>query len=750
MFFSWLPGMAQQVGTSPLEYNPQKFFKTYGTMSDVQQSRSLYPIGSKNFYIYDTLSLPFVDDFSQYHFKNYDQWSWPAPVDSVALIYRLTPQPSSFPFSYTTSVTYTYSYQTTPVLHVDSLLNPAHQLIFFGDSINPFEPVDTFTVYQVTSYRYFVDTLTQTIDSIVITPLGTLGADSTDTINVYFPLPDNAYWVDNYTYPNFTMGVDPPTVGVVTFDGTNEFGEAYLPGSVSSYGIADYLTSKPIDLNYPASDSIYFSFFYQPQGRGYDPATKDSLVLEFYSPVTRQWHFILKIPGTPLDTFRQEMVPITDSKFLQKGFRLRFKNHANLSGNLDHWNVDYVRLDRNRSHADTIIQDVAFVQVQPTILKRYMAMPYTQFLQTNVNAKWFNLMCNLGDVNKDICYKFELRDESGTVLNRYTEDYTPVPSDTNVIQPRSAIGYTTYSRWYEPDFNYNFQLNGWLPLTDSTEFTVKHYLQNFDTDTNAENDTVVVHQRFWNYWAYDDGSAEQAIWLGTPGFMAVKFTNNTPDTLRAIQFYFSPIKEDVSSRFFNIMVWVDNLDSVVYSFSRQIGVIPGDPTAEVNPYNNGYTTFYLQDTVILPAGDFYVGWYQNQTYKINVGFDKNTDSHEYVYYKTTSAWDTISLEGSVMIRPMVGPPFSLQDVGVAPVDAPEDDLLVYPNPTHDKVFYAGDIAEHVSEIRVMDISGKMVFTNSHPVTNAVDFSTYPNGFYFVQFALEGTQRVLTRKIIVSH
>src|SRR5262249_26799240 len=159
-----------------------------------------------------------------------------------------------------------------------------------------------------------------------------------------------------------------------------------------------------------------------------------------------------------------------------------------------------------------------------------------------------------------------------------------------------------------------------------------------------------------------------------------------------IQFYFSPIKEDVGSRFFNIMVWVDNLDSLVYNQSRQINVIQGDPTAEVNATNNGFTTFYLQDTILLPAGDFYVGWYQNQTYKINVGFDLNTNSSQYIFYKTTSEWDTLDLDGSMMIRPMVGPPFRLQDVGVEPIEENnEGQLVVYPNPTHDLLYYAGDL-----------------------------------------------------------
>jgi len=753
IFTGWMSvASAQEIGTSPLEYSPEKFFRAYGEMVDRGTSKALYPMGSQNFYVYDTISLPFVDDFSTYRFKNYDKWGWQAPVDSVALAFRFDTLPAAFPFSYLLDTSYTYFIvdNTPNPPSVDSIQNPDYKVILYGDTVNPFIPVDTITVWEITSLDYRADPLNLTVDSNVIIPDGSFTADSTDTIQVYFPLSDSALWVDNFVYRNFSMGIQPPTIGVATFDGTDEFGRPYQPGAIGSFGLADFLTSAPIDLFYPPSDSIFLSFFYQSQGLGYEPDPKDSLVLEFYSPITEMWHHVLNIPGSATDTFRQTIVGVTDTNFLQDGFRFRFKNYSNLSGNLDHWNIDYVRLDRNRFATDTIIQDVAFVEPQNTILRRYMAMPYTQFTQPDIDPKWINLISNLSDVNKTISYKFRLLDESGTVLNSYTEDYPACPGDISDIQPVSVSGYATNPCWYEPDFNYNFQSAGWLPLTDSTEFYVRQFIQNFDVDNNPSNDTVVVTQRFHNYFAYDDGTAEQAIWLGTPGYVAVKFTNNFPDTLRAIQFYFNPIREDVTSRFFSLKVWTGDLETEVYSVSRQIGVIDGDPSAVTSPYNNGFTTYFLRDTaVVLPAGDFYVGWYQNQTYKINMGFDRNRDNSQYVFYKTAGVWDTLSLEGSVMIRPMVGPRFSLQDVGVEPLPGDED-LTVYPNPSSDAVYYTGEAAAHITAVELMDISGKVLIRQNDPVTNRIDVSAYPNGFYFLRFALEGSGRTVTRKIIVSH
>src|SRR5687768_11289076 len=82
----------KDVGTSPLEYNTEKYYqlnKTYLDHSSLE--KSLYPLCSTNFYLYDTLSLPFIDDFSQNHFSTYHTWDWPTSVDSIARVYKLTP-----------------------------------------------------------------------------------------------------------------------------------------------------------------------------------------------------------------------------------------------------------------------------------------------------------------------------------------------------------------------------------------------------------------------------------------------------------------------------------------------------------------------------------------------------------------------------------------------------------------------------------------------------------------------------------
>ncbi|MCX7744436.1 MAG: T9SS type A sorting domain-containing protein [Flavobacteriales bacterium] len=750
--YGWMIVYSQSVGTSPLEYNPETFFHTYKSMIDEGTAKNIYPLGSYNYYIHDTLALPFIDDFSTWTFKNYDQWSLGTPVDSVAPLYRITPLPPTFPFNYRLEQTYTYSIVSTSPVVIDSIPNISYQYILYGDPLNPFIPVDTLSIWPVTTRRYFFNELTSTIDSSVVFPDGVVTDDSTRTYKVYFPVStDKSLWVDNFAYRNFSMGIDPPTMGVVTLDGTNEFGRAYVPGGISSFGINDYLTSKPINLAYPASDSIYLSFFYQPQGLGYAPAAKDSLVLEFYDVDTRTWHHVLNIPGGTAHPFKQVLVPIKDSKFLKKGFQFRFKNWGNRSGNLDHWNLDYVRLDRNRNHADTLIHDVAFVFPPFSILRRYREMPYTQFTQSEVDAKWENYMANLSNMNKNICYKFIFSDENGNILNRYTEDYTPVSTDTNIIAPYTVAGYASYSRFIQPDFNYNFQSQGWLPLPDSTRFFVKNYIINFDTDVRAENDTFLLEQKFFSHFAYDDGTAEEAIWLGTQGSMALKFNLNFPDTLRAIQFYFSPVREDESNRFIDIKVWsnlTNDASGEVYSENRQIRILPNDPKAYINPVNNGYSTYILDEPVPLPAGEFYVGWHQNQTFKIHLGFDKNTNNKQYTFYKTTNQWDTLSFNGTIMIRPIVGPAITKQQIGINEPEENVHQLLVYPNPASDLINYKYTHPEHIDQIVLYDITGKQVLKTSPNGMFQINVNGISPGVYFIHFYLKSNPAGITSKVII--
>ncbi|MFW5820156.1 MAG: hypothetical protein ACOCWA_02615, partial [Bacteroidota bacterium] len=112
-------------------------------------------------------------------------------------------------------------------------------------------------------------------------------AGKTDTLELPFiddfsdsyVQPDPDLWSDMRAYINNTYSLQQVTAGIATLDAYDPKGAHYPNASRFPY-IADYLTSHPINLDYPLSDSIYISFFYQAQGLGEMPDKSDSLCLE--------------------------------------------------------------------------------------------------------------------------------------------------------------------------------------------------------------------------------------------------------------------------------------------------------------------------------------------------------------------------------------------------------------------------------------------------------------------------------------
>ncbi len=73
---------------------------------------------------------------------------------------------------------------------------------------------------------------------------------------------------------------------------------------------------------------------------------------------------------------------------------------------------------------------------------------------------------------------------------------------------------------------------------------------------NPANDTIHYHQNFYDYYAYDDGSAESGYNVNGAGAMiAMKYTILKADTLRALQIFFEQIGAPATGQPFKIVVW---------------------------------------------------------------------------------------------------------------------------------------------------------------------------------------------------
>ena len=101
--------------------------------------------------------------------------------------------------------------------------------------------------------------------------------------------PDSTKWTDNNVLVNDGFTLCPPNRNGATFDVLDANGRVY-DYAISNAFVAEYLTSARIRLDsimepepraLTPADSVYLSFYYQPQGNGNAPEDQDSLVLQF-------------------------------------------------------------------------------------------------------------------------------------------------------------------------------------------------------------------------------------------------------------------------------------------------------------------------------------------------------------------------------------------------------------------------------------------------------------------------------------
>ncbi|MCC6690252.1 MAG: T9SS type A sorting domain-containing protein [Bacteroidia bacterium] len=573
----------------------------------------------------------------------------------------------------------------------------------------------------------------------------TLALPFKDDFSLETVYPDSTKWIGTSVFINRTYPKAPPSIGVATFDGIDSTGYPYnFTAPPTSSGEADHLTSKPINLaadtmgnGYFPVDSIFLSFFYQAMGRGNSPESKDSLVLEFKRASTGTWDWIWShkgyVPANNDTNFHAVIFPIVDTAYLKNGFQFRFKNYATLSGNADHWHIDYVYLNKSRNKSDTIFEDLAFVYNPSSLLKNYQAMPWEQFTAADLTDTLKTYIRNNYKVTKNTFYNYEIKDATGTQLSTYN-------GSSYNVDPYTTIGYLNYPPFTKPPLTYTIP-----PLTDSTLFIWESYIKAIP-DFENNNDTVRFYQKFYNYYAYDDGTAEAGYFLsGTNPQLAIRFNLNVADTLKAIQLYFDPIITDARLTPFRLAVWNNNggspgsiiyKDSVVYPF-----------------YDSGYNAFHpykiSNPKLLLSAGTYYIGWLQSTSDPLNVGFDLNTNAQANTYINVSGAWQTSSFKGSVLLRPVFGK--AIPFVGVEQLNASQFNIDVYPNPAQQFITVkTSDNSNHsVLNATIVDVYGQTVWSTTNFSTPRIDVSNFEQGLYFLKLT-DNYLNTSVKRILVVH
>lgn len=546
------------------------------------------------------------------------------------------------------------------------------------------------------------------------------------------PYPDASKWINSTSvFVNHTKATKPVTIGVATFDGMRADGYPYNPAYTSGSYPSDTLTSIPLrldslnGLNIVPTDSVTLRFYYQARGYWEKPDPNDDLYLEFLNVKTGSWDPIWSKGGfSPSDSsFTRVMIAITDTTYLKNGFQFRFRNYSTACGDVDHWHIDAVYMDKKLNPArDTMVPEISFAFDLNSILKNYSQMPFNQFsgaADMQTDFKVYNNLRNNYTSGVNLTTYYDILNSTGAVVAQNT-------NGTNNVPPFGSGGYCNNPPLVNPSLNSFTYNNG--PFADSTSFLLKFYATN-TSDNVHTNDTIYYRQKFENYFSYDDGSAEAGYgFTYNSGVTAVRYKLNVPDTLRAIDVYFDPILyvNQLENAGIRMYVWADNnnlpgtvllIDSVCY----------GRPVFSHDGMNV-FQRYQLSAPVTFTnATTFYIGVWQQLGLSLNIGYDLNTDSHTNVLFNVGGGWNVSAFKGSLMLRPVFGD--SLRAVGIDQYTKSNtaECVLLYPNPTQDEFFVKSAAA--IQKVMVCDMLGN-VLTES--AGTRVNIAFLPNGMYLVR------------------
>ncbi len=517
-------------------------------------------------------------------------------------------------------------------------------------------------------------------------------------------------WEQSSVFVNRSYPLNPPTIGVATFDGLDRSGLARDFNPSNTTDPSDTLLSKEIDLS--GSNSVYLMFYYQAKGIGDAPEIQDKLVLEFFND-TLGWEQVWSSDDTVLQEFTKVVAVIDEPKFLHDSFQFRFRNYATISGNFDHWHLDYVKLDKLLSATDTSqLNDVAFVYNSPSFLNRYFEMPWTHFLNNEVSELKDSIDIKLrnNDASTNVDYQYNVFENDNQIFH-----YPLIGVSRNV----SVLSYDTIGNFSFSDPPINIESNVFNSFqSDTATFVIQNIIGTASSD-NKLNDTIYHNQNFYSHFAYDDGTAEAAYGINVNGArLAYEFSLNRPDTLRAVQMYFPQMLDSVSHIPFNLTIW-EKINGLPGNILHTQTVLP------VHTENMAYHTYYI-DQPFKIVGTFYVGWNQITDDLLNIGLDKNNEANNYMLYDAGAGWTMSSYPGSWMIRPIL----SMNEIVSSVIDI-NVGFQVYPNPVlSDLSIVTSSLNSVVSIYSLQGVLLKRINVNSGVAK--IDVNDLSSGVYFVE------------------
>lgn len=574
-----------------------------------------------------------------------------------------------------------------------------------------------------------------------------------DDFSVVSGIPDQSLWLNRNVFVNATYGINPPSIGVATFDAVNEFG--YLYESVDAKtSPTDTLTSQYINLSSADKGSTFLSFYYQPQGHGNMPEFNDSLILNFISrdSLFRVWHangtsftsFIndtleiedtVNVPDTLM--FKRVQLKIEDDYFFADSFQLQFVNYANIPAigsrpsdrtNKDHWHIDYVKLNDGREATEETEPDMAFVEPPTSFMKDYNSVPWTHY--EKVMTKQI----------QDVGYYVRNNENADRSLDKLIMYVTDLNTgESNDFYP----GQTSFGPLANMRINTSFDdqiYYDYDPNEDSASFEISCVLESDKNYDYLPNNFTSKVLHFKDYYAYDDGTAEKTYGVDADrAKVAYRYYNYKGDSLKAVNMYFVRNKEEYAGvQNFTFCVWDDANGEPGELIYAETGIRP-----VIKDSLNEFVTLKLDTALYIDEGGYFIGWKQNSDLLMSVGYDANTIRRNRIFFNVQSTWYKSQYGGSLMMRPVFG-----AREFPAPEKSANINLEIMPNPSMGEISILNfDDNEMQGQIQVFDFMGKKMFEQNASTAEIINLSHLNNGMYIITFFPTNNKPRSTRLII---
>jgi hypothetical protein len=555
----------------------------------------------------------------------------------------------------------------------------------------------------------------------------------------YTPFPSYLRWSDSYAYVNSTFADSMISIGVATLDAYDQNGVRYR--AINNAPIpSDTLTSRGFIFNVAPdpADSVFLSFFYQAGGKGEMPDIIDTLLVDFYSFPDNKWVNTWKITGgVQQHTFTQVILPV-DTSFLKTGFRFRFRNYTSIKQNIeemesnaDQWNLDYIQLKHaTNSNEMKNLDDVAIMEPLLPSLTEYSSVPYR-------HLPYAQSTCQRQTIPLKFRTYYPERAEVIMVSRTYISNdlvtgtrIKKIPLSGGLENEELPSAIFSYNDFFTADLNYR-----------ATDTIGKLELVSYIAATNEknqrrENDTVRRREYYYDYYAYDDGSAEFGFGISGENQDTIQIAykyriyrkSSEPDTLRGVYIYFNKtLNFSTSDIKFKVCVWKNNGAEPGQLLYQSYESYTPDTIKGINQF-----TRYDLDNPVPVSDTIFVGIKQPYAKFINIGYDINYNSLQNIYVKTNAnGWyNPYSIEaGSLMIRPS----FGNYDVTLGlKKEQISTNLMIYPNPAKDVLFFESPdgIEFGISHIKVLNILG-MTLIDTYTDDNSIDISSLNKGLFLL-------------------